>query len=414
MWRCSLVAFSISVACQFERPTDRQPVDAPPTDTAPACAADTITCATDTYVECGPDGFATRTLACPLGCAPDVAKCLDIDPHNGLAMYLDMVEAPPDLLAAGPVVIDTVAGTLRESGATVQLPSFLAPSNIRVFVVNNLRFASTVEVSRSPGAPALAFLAAGAIVIEGAIDVSANTDVAGPGGVGPGEDHDCSPFEFFTASATGVQGLGGAGGYTRGGYGGSASIGNGGTPGDIHPLGAPPFGGCAGFTYYDNGFTTIRGGAGGGGMQLTSRRSVTLTATATLDASGGGGHTTVVNRPGPGGGAGGMLILEAPEVIVDGPLVMLSVKGGGGGGAGTANQRGGTGADGGTDANPAQGGGTLATGSGGMGGLLGGAESGASGLASDHHGGGGGGAAGTVATASGAEAGISSPGPHGF
>ncbi len=419
MWRLGLSAALLASACQYDRPPDVMAIDATPVDAPPPCTPSTTVCddAAGVYIECDAGGSVVRQLTCPLGCATDTEQCLDIDPHNGLAMYLDMVAAPPDLLATGPIVIDSTNGTIAEAGVARSVPSFLSPGGLRVFVVNDLRAASTVDVVRAPGAPGIAVLASGTIIIEGVVDVSANGDVAGPGGAAPASsDSDCTMFDFFSPSPQGIHGLGGGGGYALGGAGGSAFAGTVGPPGPVHPLGTGNFGGCAGGTYFESSPTVI-GGAGGGGLQLVSRRSITLTAGATLDASGGGGHATLANRPGAGGGAGGILLLEAPTITLDGPRVVLSVKGGGGGGAGNATLRGGNGGEGGTDAMPAAGGWTPATGGGGTGGLAGGGEGGLTGLASEHHGGGGGGSAGFIATfsASGTTAptnGAALRGPH--
>jgi hypothetical protein len=100
MWRVPTVALALAsplAACQFDAPVDQQPIDARLFDAAPACVADTIVCddAQGVYTECDATGTVVRQMTCPLGCAPDVEKCLDIDPYNGLAMYLDMVEDPP-------------------------------------------------------------------------------------------------------------------------------------------------------------------------------------------------------------------------------------------------------------------------------------------------------------------------------
>ena len=122
----------------LDRDVDAPVVDAaPPIDAAPTCAADTITCTAGTYVECGPDGFATRTLTCPLGCATDVAKCLDIDPRNGLATYLDMVASPPDIVLRGAATIDSTTGLLFDAGTNIPIPMFDTPFDTRVYVVNS-------------------------------------------------------------------------------------------------------------------------------------------------------------------------------------------------------------------------------------------------------------------------------------
>jgi hypothetical protein len=195
MWRVPTVALALAsplAACQFDAPVDQQPIDARLFDAAPACVADTIVCddAQGVYTECDATGAIVRQMTCPLGCAPDVEKCLDIDPHNGLAMYLDMVPDPPDVVLSGPATFDTVRGLLIDGGLDVAVPSFLTPRGlganeppIRVYVVNSLTVNGPLssppnDLRQYP----IAIVSRGDILIRGPIDVSAQRDLAGPGG----------------------------------------------------------------------------------------------------------------------------------------------------------------------------------------------------------------------------------------
>jgi hypothetical protein len=47
-----------------------------------------VSCDADTLVLCSEDSLEQR-VTCPLGCAPDEPRCLDLQPSNELAEYLD-------------------------------------------------------------------------------------------------------------------------------------------------------------------------------------------------------------------------------------------------------------------------------------------------------------------------------------
>lgn len=400
MWRCSLVAFSISAACQFDRPVDQMPVDAPLVDAAPTCVADTITCAADTYVECGPDGFATRTLACPLGCAPDVAKCLDIDPHNGLAMYLDMVADPPDIVLRGDATILMATGGIFDDGAAVSAPMFEATDHrLRIYVVNSLTIDGRLIIAPSEQlGHGLAFVSREAITIRGTIDVSAAADLAGPGGW-PGIDLQHSQATTCIGRPVNYSGPtpggGGGGGAFAGGTGGGINQVEGGVAGTESTAGGSLVrGGCAGGGIFTDPETL--GGGGGGSLQLASRTEIRLENLGTIDASGGGGGGGHANAGGAGGGGGGPILLEAPDVILDGASVVISSKGGGGGGAGSATVGGMPGQDGGTDATSAAGGTSPIANRGGGGGIAEAPQGGADATGGSQSGGGGGGSPGII------------------
>lgn len=340
-------------ACQFERPPNVGEEDARAVDAAPTCTADTITCAAGVYIECGPDGFPTRQLTCPIACAPDEARCLDLDPHNGLATYLDMVSDPPDVTLAGTAVIDTVAGTIFDDGVGIDVPTFLLrDSAIRVFVVRSLTVDGHVAVpKRNHFTPSLAFLATADITINGVFDISADGPLAAPGGrVSDIQDDPapCVPALSYANPPTPSVGGGGAGGDTAGGKGGDTTSTMGAAAGSIDASIEPLVGGCAGGVVYNtaDGSYPAVGGAGGGGLQLSSRTLIGLYGAAILDASGGGATAGQRNVAGAGGGAGGRLVIEAPQVILDGPAVVLSTKGGGGSGAASLTAYGGSGQDG--------------------------------------------------------------------
>lgn len=415
MWRVPAVVLALAsplAACQFDAPIDRMPVDAPVVDAIdapPPCTPDTIVCddAQGVYVECDATGTVVRQMTCPLGCAPDVEKCLDIDPHNGLAMYLDMAESAPDLVLTGPARIDTNLGVIIDQGITLAVPTaYIEGPGLRVFWVRSLTVDGAVAVSpsTSPQAP-FAIVAAGEITVRGFIDISADGAAPGPGG------------QSAAFAQSGVLECAGEDGYafaagsnysSGGGGGGGASIGGAGGQGrqSERPLGSPIdvaveplLGGCGGGATVV-GTRRAAGGGGGGALQLVSRTRIVFRDSGGIDASGGGGQAGSTNIGGAGGGAGGKLLLEAPQVVFDGTGVVLSTKGGGGAGS-SFSQAGGAGADGNISPSPAPGGPSSDEGIGGAGAVgspqaTGMALAGSTSLG-NNAGGGGGGASGTLA-----------------
>lgn len=410
MWRIGptaglalLSSLTPLTACQFDRPADVLAPDAlviDAIDAPPPCVADTIVCddAHGIYTECAPDGSVTRRIDCPLGCAPDAELCLDIDPHNGLAKYLDTVADPPDVVFEGPTTIDAETGVILDNGVGVTLPMFLP--QLRVFVVDSLVIRGDLTVPpASSYTESIAIVSRGDIEVMGRIDISAGGRVPGPGGRHSGDPSDfieCRGGDGLPAPPNASAGAGGGGAATAGGNGGriNGMEGMPGGPADttIEPL----FGGCQGGHLYYGTNNTAWGGSGGGSLQLVSRTAIRFTANGGIDASGGGGQPAQSYMGGSGGGAGGRIVLEAPQVILDGPAVVLSTKGGGGSGASGAAP-GQPGADGGTSATPAAGGTSPIGSPGGAGGVTGAPQAGGDAGGAGASGGGGGGAPGTVA-----------------
>lgn len=395
-------------ACQFDSPADKLAVDARLIDAPPACQADTIVCddALGVYVECDPTGAIVRQMTCPLGCAPDEEKCLDIDPHNGLAVYLDMAESAPDVVLSGPATFDTVRGLLFDGAVDIAVPSFLTPPgpasaaqpSVRVYVFNSLVVngplgSSPTDVRQYP----IALVTRGDLLIRGPIDVSAQLDLAGPGGW-PGTDiqysqaSTCIGRPVFGGAP--MPGAGGGGGVLPGGIGGAVNMRDGGTPGTAQVGTEPLKGGCAGGGTFATG--EYYGGGGGGGLHLVSRTMVRFEGNGSIDASGGGGVPAGLNGGGTGGGAGGNIFIEAPQIVLTGPGVVLSTKGGGGGGASSTTVLGGVGEDGGTGATPARGGTSPQGSIGGTGGTAAPPSGGTDSTGGAANGGGGGGAAGAI------------------
>ena len=390
-------------ACKFPYPADVADDDAEP-DARVACEASTIVCddARGEYVACSASGTVDVLMRCPLGCAPDEEKCLDIDPHNGLAMYLDMVPDPPDLILDRPAIIDTDTGAILNGAVGVTVPTFLHPygdgGSIRVFVVGRLSVLASLDVPAGDSSWSQAIRAAAEVNIMGPISIDADRDKPGPGGAGaqghPGPQGGlgCEGGEVH-GSSTAEPGGGGAGGATPGGKGAATGQGDE-TPGGLARVSTEPlYGGCSGGS---SAFSSP--GAGGGALQISSRVRIRIADQGQIDASGGGALAGPIRSAGAGVGAGGVILLEAPQVLLEGPNVVLSTKGGGGAGGGEAT-RAGDGADGGTDATPALGGSAPALAAGGRGGMDTGPQNGFYSQLVPGNGGGGGGAAGrTIAS----------------
>jgi hypothetical protein len=377
-------------ACKFPLPPDVADddtrVDASRTDattdatTAP-CVASTITCndALGDYVACSAAGTPDVVMHCPLGCAPDEEKCLDIDPHNGLAMYLDMVPSPPDITLTGPVIINTVSGVVLDHGLGTVLPTFVQQgpdgSSMRVFVVHDFTLEGALTIPTAVPTdprhePALAIVATGSIRIHGPIDAAARGVTPGPGGHVPGvaDSPPCRGADVFASPPAASQGGSGGGGATPGGTGGAVN-GSAANPAGTARVAIEPLdGGCYGGSVFHStdGAIVASGGAGGGAIQLSARELIEISGAGRIDASGAGGGVAL-RMGGGGGGAGGVVLLEAPQVLLDGPNVVVSTKGGGGGG-GSTTSLGTVGGDGGTNAAAATGGSSPGQASGGRGG----------------------------------------------
>ena len=405
-----LIGCVLLTSCSFDRPADLDDdagmidaiADMPDAETG--CVPNQIICddATDRYTECDGDGVVTRTIDCPLGCSDSAEKCVDVDPSNGVAQYLDMAATDPDApdltLGAGST-IDTTSGIVFDGSQSVVVPS-TDIGVYRVFWVKSLTISGATKASGGDG---VIIVSDGNVAITALFDLSADAQTNGPGG-GPGS---CDGSDA-SSSAGLAGGGGGAGNGDPGGTGGSGNNGNG--PGgvagpvlsdvDLEPL----RGGCEGGQGVVSGSTCKSGfGGGGGALQVVSRTEIRISGSGVIDASGGGGVSAKVGidgctstslRGGGGGGSGGSVLLEAPQVLLEGAAAIVSTKGGGGS-AGGIGGPGLDGADGGTDDQRPSGGINSLTGvSGGLGGHE--ALSPTNGLAGDtnENGGGGGGGVG--------------------
>jgi len=360
-----LAIVALVAACRFDPPPslgdggadddgdafDAAELDAP--EAPPECTPSTTVCRDGWYVECSAQGTPARTMRCPLGCADDDPRCIDVDPSNGLAAQLDLTANAPAISFAGSSTIDTKTGIVFNGAVSIDVPNELV-NGMRVLRFSTLDIQGTLKVS---GDAALVLLADRDVTIGGLLDVS-----GAAGGAGRSTETSCRG-----ESASGGPGGGGGGRAGNGAHGGSS----GGTPGGAggtslsDPDLVPLQGGCAGGAGGSGtvGIAGAAGGTGGGAVQIVSRARIAITGSGRIDASGKGGGSGwvsiivggTVSGSGGGGGSGGGVLLEAPQIVLDGAGVVVSTKGGGGGGAVPSGVSV-PGANGGTDAAPAAGG----------------------------------------------------------
>jgi hypothetical protein len=220
-------------------------------------------------------------------------------------------------LTGGSYTFNTTSDTLNGPGGTV-LFTGTTYNGIAVFDFSGITI-SGGSITATGNFP-LALLSRGDILMNGTIDVSANSAVGGPGGGAGGVmSHD-------------IIGTGGGPG------GGSSSAGGGfGGPGGFAPyLSGPP-----GATYGNllvslqggsggggGGGFPFAGGGGGGGIEMGAVGNISIGGGGIL-ANGGaghGGHRGAAN--GSGGGSGGGILLHGDSVSL---TSILSAKGGAGG-----------------------------------------------------------------------------------
>lgn len=344
-------------ACGFPRPADVGPmgdggIDSG--DNAKTCMQ--TTCIMGVLEVCGTSGTVVHTEQCALGCFSDGSRCNEIVPSNGVGPSLDEAgQHGPITLPAGSL-IDTDTGAVTAAGTPIPVTSLtvLQPAGpiLRVFVARSW----TINDVRVLGTLPAAFVASDEIKVQGAIDVSADADVNGPGalvcgssagGGGLGEASFTRPpvenSGGYPAFLLNSNGYGGGGFGTTGGAGGvveaGLKIGAAGKENGNAEL-TPLRGGCEG-----GGLMPRTGGAGGGAVQLVAARAVHLVAgtSSTAVVHVGGGHgvagvlgtdtapaTNPIYGPG-GGGSGGGILIEAPSVILDDGISLLAGGGGGGG-----------------------------------------------------------------------------------
>ncbi len=310
-----------------------------------SCPIGTTTmCSGSNLVACDGQGHVTNTEACALGCSDAAKRCNKVNPSNGLAGSFDEAATAADLTLSGAATIDTDAGTVMDtSGARAVLSSAITaglPVGMFVLKVKSFTTGGNVTVV---GTRALVIVAAGAVVINHVVSVSARTQINGPGSLV--NDAACRGGVTASGNANGWAG-GGGGGFGsvggHGGTGGSPTI-QGGLAGGVSGTTelVPLRGGCPGGRDATSS-TDYTAGGGGGALQIVSGVKIELGDGGFLAANGSGGGkykgiplTCETGMPcdhGDGGGAGGAILLEAP--LVTGSLLSGIVANGGAGACG--------------------------------------------------------------------------------
>jgi hypothetical protein len=303
-----------------------------------ACTPNTTVCASGQLTACSDNGTVQSTEACAIACAASGDRCQELDPANGLAAELDGAGAGPDaVFSTGDTVFNSDTGDVTSNGVPFTVPSMLHSQGsglpqIRVFQFKSLAIRTHTTIT---GANAIALVSRGDVEIAALIEIAGRGVTPAPGAITApsacqgGDSSVADP----TGSTTRVPGAGGAGFGTAGGNGGSAirsgaSQAPGGAGGGIAGVVTlePLRGGCRGGNVLSpqDAFWVTSGGGGGGALQISSRTRITVAAAGIIDAGGGGAEG---RKSGAGGGSGGALLLEAPQVSVDGTL---AVNGGGG------------------------------------------------------------------------------------
>lgn len=303
---------------------------------ASACIAQVDECITGTDLlrRCDGAGAQSYDVTCNWGCmTTSTPHCAQIVPSGNGGVPANGV-MPADVVAtAGLMDITLTGGTLTLDGNSGSISSFRGTGSgilsgidyqlrgpIAMFRFKSLTVAAGVTV-RVTGSHAVAFVADGAITIDGIIDLRGMNDVPGPGG-------------FAGAMSSAQDGMGPGAGQgkapTPGGGAGHAAHGgmgfqNGG-PGGI-PYGDSLITQLRGGSGGGSGYQGAKGGGGGGALQLVSNTRVEIHSGGGINAGGQGGSSSLSGEGG-GGGAGGALLLEAPMLVIAGAL---AVNGGGGG-----------------------------------------------------------------------------------
>lgn len=307
------------------------------------CDPNETACTNGTVATCDAAGTVVSSQPCPLGCFEDEPRCRDIDPSNGLALFLDGAQVAADV-ALSNVTIFTDTGEIRDAGNNLlDVPSTLlaAPAGgapIRVIVADTIQLGGTIRVTTATAGfevsgPALAFVANGDVELAGELTFWTDDyrDIGTAGGVDivgcSGEfgflslDTDPSSQDLFSGS-------GGGGHATAGGAGGGIEFrlsgGRAGAAAGNATL-VPLRGGCAGGGY-----------GGGGAVQISSRTRIRLAPGATINTNGlNGGIDGMGPAPTYGPGAGGGILLEAPEVVLEAGARLLANGGASPAGDGT-------------------------------------------------------------------------------
>lgn len=119
----------------------------PVADGCRLCNPGETACTNGEVARCDASGALVERRECALGCFENEPRCRDIDPSNGLALYMDMVVDAPDLVLSDAVA-NTSVGVITEGQTELVVPTFLTAAQtggppIRVFVAVRVAQART-------------------------------------------------------------------------------------------------------------------------------------------------------------------------------------------------------------------------------------------------------------------------------
>ena len=280
-------------------------------------------CRGDEAIICNATGDGYDITRCQSGCDAERAGCAatHIVPKY-LPNVCDSLATEPALSISESITLDTSDDASCNGGVVAQVngPEICVLRYGSITVERNKTF-------RVKGARALAMVADGSLVIDGTLDVSANSVEHGPGG-------GFVELPFIPPPGQ-TAGFGGVGFRTAGGSGGTSTADGGAANGSaalmdpalLVELVSSPRG------YFAGGYGGGGTGGAGGAVTLISCRG-TLSVPGLIDAGGGGGsggwailESTISAM---GGGAGGNVVLQGMMVEVTGQVF----ANGGSGGAG--------------------------------------------------------------------------------
>src|ERR1044071_3647918 len=98
-------------ACGFPRPA-RVVDDGGISDSALCVGGQPLRCDGRDLVSCSSDGTGEVRESCVLACSPGELRCMNVDPSNGLAAFLDAARGEPDLDLGASARINTNDGTV--------------------------------------------------------------------------------------------------------------------------------------------------------------------------------------------------------------------------------------------------------------------------------------------------------------
>ena len=293
---------------------------------AVSCEAGTFKeCRDDAALVCNDQGTSYDMVQCPYGCgASGCLPCNTTDCETHLIpRFAPDVCTDLSSIASREYLDDTEINSSDDANCTEIITQPPGPE-ICVIRASTIRIA-TNRTLKVRGSRAIALVADRELDIEGILDISADATVNGPGG------------GLVKSGASSNQAGGGAGYRTAGGAGASDSgdggSSNGGAPGSSPLLLATLNGGAQPAAAPT---ASQPGGAGGAGLLVSCRATVSISGT--LDAGGGGGVGDFGDSQPPyatyiaaGGGTGGTIVIAGLAVTISGQVY---ANGGGGGGGG--------------------------------------------------------------------------------